>query len=203
MYEELTPIPFPNLKPVTKEEMEQILKIITRNKALAGDLISDSILDEARIERTSEILRDLWCGLQINKINFKCRLIALNKKHPEIPQSDQFRPIIVSSLLTKILEARLVEPLKNYMMNRLHISKTGFVHGMDVHVNVHRLLIYLHDRRSRGLRSYLLFLDFSSAYNTVIHQKLCEILINKSILSPSEVQLLMAIYSRNSIELGD
>jgi len=204
MYEELTPIPFPNLKPVTKEEMKQILKIITRNKALAGDLVSDSILGEAHhIERTSEILRDLWCGLQIDKIHFKCRLIALNKKHPEMPQSDQFRPIVVSSLLMKILEARLVEPLKNSMMNRLHISQTGFVHGMDAHVNVHRLLTYLHNRRSRGLRSYLLFLDFSSAYNTVIHQKLFEILINKSILSPSEVQLLMAIYSRNSIELGD
>jgi len=35
----------------------------------------------------------------------------------------------------KILEARLVQPLRNYMVRRLHRSQTGFVPGMSPQVN--------------------------------------------------------------------
>jgi len=44
-------------------------------------------------------------------------------------------------------------------------------------------------------------LDFSSAYNTVLHSKLFQKL--KKVLSHDEVQLIKAIYSRSRIRLGD
>jgi len=142
------------------------------------------------------------CDVDIDELHFRSRLIALNKKHPDIPHKDQFRPIIISSLLTKILEAKLVKPLRKYMIERLHISQTGFVPNMDIYVNINRLLTYVHERREKGLRTFLLFLDFSSAYNTVLHDKLFSILEEKCVLSSDEVQLLKAIYCRTSIELG-
>ncbi len=52
------------------------------------------------------------------------------------------------------------------------------------------------------MRTYMLFLDFSSAYNTVLHQELFRMLGEKSILTKGEIQLLRAIYARNTIELG-
>ncbi len=125
-------IEFPKLKPLTKEEMRAILMNISTNKALAGDLVSDVILNGDNIDQTCEVLKDLWDGHQIDERHFKCRLIALNKKHPEIPSKDQYRPIIVSSLIGKILESRLVKPLRNYMTERLHVSQTGFVPGMNI-----------------------------------------------------------------------
>jgi len=134
--------------------------------------VSDSILDKAHWERTCGVLRNLWSGLQLDKVHFKCRLIALNKKHPLITKKDQFRPIIITSLLVKILEARLVKPLKRYMVYRLNVAQTGFVPGMDHSVNICRLLTNLSEYKNKGMRSFLLFLDFSSAYNTVLHEKL-------------------------------
>ena len=203
IYEENPPEPFPVLEAPSIEEMNEILGIITTNKAFTADLVSDSILAELHWERSCNVLKDLWSGLIIDEVHFRCRLIALNKKHPLIPKKDQFRPIIITSLLVKILEARLVKPLKQYMINKLHISQTGFVPGMDISVNLCRLLTSLSEYREKGVRSFLLFLDFSSAYNTVLHDKLFHLLEKKNVLTVNEIQLLKAIYSRVTIELGD
>ena len=89
------------------------------------------------------------------------------------------------------------------MSKRLHVSQTGFVPGSSVYVNVDRLLEYVQWRRNNGLRTYLLFLDFSSAYNTVLHSELFRILRERRVMSDVEIQLLQAIYSRNTIELGN
>jgi len=156
LYEDSSPTPFPLLERPTLEEMSEILKVITTNKALTDDFVSDMILDKEHFKRACEVLQDLWCGVEIDKLHFRSRLIALNKKHPEIPRKDQFRPIIVSSLLTKILEARLVKPLKKYMIERLHVSQTGCVPGMDIYVNINRMLTYVYERREKGLRTFLL-----------------------------------------------
>ena len=115
----------------TLNKMKEILKVITVNKAFTGDFVSDVILTREHIERTCKVLQDLWFGLEIDEIHFRSRLIALNKKHPEFLQKDQFRPIIISSLLTKTLKAKLVKPLRKYMIEKLHVSQTGFVPSMD------------------------------------------------------------------------
>jgi len=203
LYDENSPTPFPVMSTPSMEEMSEILSIITTNKALTADFVSDSILEGQHWERTCMVLKDLWSGLEINNTHFRCRLIALNKKHPSVPRKDQFRPIIITSLLFKILEARLVKPLRKYMIERLHISQTGFVPGMDVNVNISRLLVDLMGHREKGVRSFLLFLDFSSAYNTVLHDKLFQMLKDKNILAANEVQLLQALYSRMTIELRE
>ena len=48
---------------------------------------------------------------------------------------------------------------------------------------------------------YGLFIDFSTAYNTILHTKLYKDL--ERVLEKEEIQLIKAIYSRNKIKLGD
>ncbi len=203
IYIEGNETPFPYLDVLAHEEMKEILGQISRHKALAGDLVSDIILDQEHLDNTADVLKDLWCGKQLGSQHFQCRLVALNKAHPEIPRPDQFRPVIITSLIVKILEARLLKPLREYAVLRLNRSQTGFVPGMSVNVNICRLVNHLRERRESKLRTYLLFLDFTSAYNTVLHQELFTILEKKNVLDQSQIQLLKAIYSRISIGLGE
>jgi len=162
-----------------------------------------SLLNKAHINKATKVLSNLWNGIDIDARHFKSRLVALNKVSPDTPRKDQFRPIVISSLISKVLEARLVNPLKKYMVNQLHVSQTGFVPGMDTYVNISRLMDQLSSRRNTGKRTFLLFLDFSSALNTVSHSKLFDILGEKQVLSSPEIQLLQAIYSRTIIGLGN
>ena len=126
-YEDTPPVPFPVLEPLSSDEVKEIFRRISIHKALAGDLISDVILEKEYVDRICDLFRDLWNGRELDDFHFKSRLVALNKKHPEVPRVDQFRPIIITSLLVKMLEARLVEPLRNYMSKELNVSQVGFV----------------------------------------------------------------------------
>ena len=194
-------IDFPKLEPLVEGELESLLSRFFPGKAFTDDCISDDIFRIEHRDKVVQILSDLWNGQDINERHFRARLVALNKKHPAVPKADQIRPIVITSPLVKILEGRLIPKLQKYLKEELHISQVGFIEHMDIYVNIWRVLTRIKELRDRKKHVYCLFLDFSSAYNTVPHSLLFEKL--KSILSTEEVQLIQAVYSRTKICLGD
>ena len=108
---------------------------------------------------------------------------------------------MVTSPLYKLLEARLLPKLRSYLTNGLARSQTGFVSKMDTSVNLCRAVERIKLRTNAKKHAFCLFLDFRSAYNTIPHIKLFNKLYG--ILDAEEIQLLWALYSRLSINLGD
>jgi hypothetical protein len=200
-------VPFPNLPALSNSEIEEILNSLSTNKAIAYDGMTDSIFKKQYRKFTIPILKDIWNGMAKNKnipqSHFDARLIPLNKIHPEIPKPKDCRPIIVSSPLIKLLESRLKKKLDQYMTSKLVMSQTGFVPHNGITVNqtrlVERITLRTKNQESRR-RLFGLFIDFSSAYNTILHSKLFDRL--KKVLDQDEIQLIQAIYSRNRIRLG-
>jgi hypothetical protein len=86
------------------------------------------------------------------------------------------------------------------MVDKLHRGQTGFVPGMGIMVNQMRLIDRIAEKTINGRKQYGLFIDFSNAYNTILHSKLFERL--EGILTPDEIQLLKALYSRQKVVLG-
>jgi len=198
------PLPFPQLEDITLREDQLILDRMATNKALSFDLFSDVIFTPEYKNKTCELIRSLWDYEVTNSLNashFEARLVPLNKKHPEIPKPDEFRPIIVMSSLTKLLEARLLPRLQSYLVMCLQRSQVGFVPGMDIFVNIFRAIKQIRFRISRKKPAFCLFLDFKSAYNSIPHDCLFKKLEN--ICPENEIQLLKAIYSRLTIKLGE
>ena len=134
----------------------------------------------------------LWTKENLEMLDddhFLAGLIPLNKKYPEVPTPQEIKPIIVTSPLYKLLEARILPKLlRKYLINSLERPQIGFIAGMDVSVNIQRALNRIKLRTRNGKRAYCLFLDFKSAYNTIPHCKLFEKLQN--ILSKNEIQLI-------------
>lgn len=92
------------------------------------------------MERAAEIFKDLW-SINLNEIegimcSMTSRLVPLNKVYPEVPNRKQMRPILVCSPLQKLLEARFLPKLQNYLTKSLVISQTGFVPKMGTQVNM-------------------------------------------------------------------
>ena len=191
------PVPFPDLDPLSDEESIRIIDRMATNKAISFDLFSDVIFSKGLKLKTSQIVKDLWSQESVNSLNdshFEARLIPLNKKFPETPKPDEFRPIIVMSPIIKLLEARVLEKLQHYLTINLHRSQTGFVPRLDTFVNIHRAIKQIRHKLERKRSAFCLFLDFKSAYNTIPHEELFEKL--ERALSSKEIQLLKAIYSR-------
>ena len=189
---------FPKLPNIN---IDYIINKMWNGKALSTDFVSDEMFNPVYKEKTAYVLRNLW-NTDLNKLNqshFNCRLIPLNKKHPNIPTRKDVRPIIVMSPLLKLLESGLLEDLMTYLVKELHPSQTGFVPGNGIFVNIHRAIARIKARTDVKKKCYGLFFDFSSAYNTINHQKLFQRLL--PIIGNEKTKFLKAIYSRIQIML--
>ena len=111
------------------------------------------------------------------------------------------RPIAVNSPMIKLLESRPRKTLEKYMIEKLHKGQTGFVPGQGISVNQMRLIQRVGEITSNKKHCYGLFIDFSIAYNILLHTTLFERL--KKALNEEDIQLIKAIYSRTKIKLGN
>ena len=137
-------IPFPELPLLSKEECYDIIRNISTNKALAFDGVSDVIFCQENINQASQKLSDIW-NINWNEIPgsdvfFKSRLIPLNKCHPNLPGPKDFRPIVVSSPIVKLLEARLLPKIRGYLRKEMYRGQIGFTPDLGTSVNLFRLL---------------------------------------------------------------
>ena len=105
------------------------------NKGLTDDGYSDTWI---RTTPRWDLLRDLWNRKTIESIPeiFKARLVPLNKKWPDIPQKEDFRPIAIISHFYKFLELRFANKLLDYLSNHMDKRQTGFVREMGTTVNI-------------------------------------------------------------------
>ena len=192
-------VPFPSLIALGSSEMDYILSKLFHGKAIAFDAVTDILFNKTNKPVTAIKLADVWKG-NLKAHHFDTRLIPLNKVHPDIPTPKDCRPIAVCSALIKILESRVRKRLETYMVEKLHRGQTGFVPGMGITVNQMRLIQRVKDITNNKRHCFGLFIDFSSAYNTILHTKLFEKL--QKTLPEEEINLIKAIYSRTNIRLG-
>lgn len=206
-WEYLNRTDFPKLPRLSREELKNIMESLSKNKAITLDGLSDCMFKEENIDRAADIFQDLW-SIDLNEISgiqrsFTSRLIPLNKVAPNIPTRKQMRPIIVSSPLQKLLEARFLSKLTQYMKKRLVRSQTGFVPGMGIQVNLLRAVGMIRKTTDMNRNVYGLFVDFANAYNNVPHQLLFKKLREKKCLEEEEIRYLEALYTRYRIRVGD
>lgn len=129
-----------------------------------------------------DLLYNLWNNdvLKMLRKSFKVELIPLNKVWPQIPLQDQFRPIAIESAIFKFIELRFLPKLNEYLSMRMDRNQIGFVKNCSCQMNILELILELKKFKSKD-KMVCVFIDFKSAYNTVIKQKLFDILRNKQI----------------------
>ena len=65
------------------------------------------------------------------KNHLLCRLIPLDKAHPNIPKESDYRPIVVTSPIIKILEQLLL-----IFYKFVNINEVGFMRGRSTMDNI-------------------------------------------------------------------
>lgn len=198
---------FNQLPRMDKKVLKELIETIAVGKAITLDALTDCMFRKENIERTAEIFQDLWC-VRLDKIKgieaiFTSRLIALNKRHSEIPTRLQFRPILICSPLQKLLEIRFLPKLANYMSNRMFAGQTGFVKGLGIQVNLNRAVDRIRTRTDNKRACLGLFVDFANAFNSVSHSLLFAKLRQKGCLDEDEIKYLENLYARYRIRIGN
>lgn len=192
---------FPILEPPNPEQLREILDKISLDKALNYDLFNDLWIKQKDINKYYNIFSQLWSiDWDANRdlqIFFNSRLIPLNKNFNNIPKKSDFRPIIVSSILVKIIEARWVNKLKEAMIEKIHPSQNGFIPSQNIFSNIIRAVKAIKERISNNKCCYGYFVDLKNAYNSVSHNKLFKKL--NAYLDHTSIRYLQKLYSKTRI----
>jgi urease gamma subunit len=197
---------FPILPLLSQKEVKRLMKLISTNKAITMDGLSDIMFNKENRKASSFIFRDLW-SIKLEQIkgiekSFTSRLLPLNKVFPNVPTRKQMRPILICSPLQKLIEARFLSKLTEYLKKNLSPSQTGFVPEMGIQVNLHRAIQRIKNITENGRNTYGLFIDFANAYNTVPHELLFKKLRRSKCLDNSEIDYIEALYTHYRIQIG-
>ncbi len=207
---------FPHLPELSIQELREIVKRLSRNKALADDYcedtaIWDKIMDD---DKTALMFTSLWDKDVTNSKEFERhltgRLIPLNKVHPEIPKPEEMRPVIALSTILKLVESRFRSKLEDYMAEQMIPCQVGFVRNCGTHVNIIRIIKRclgryggIRNKKGKFRPKALLFIDFKSAYNNVNLDMLFSTLLSKRILNDDEITFLRTLYSKTTLTVGN
>lgn len=207
--------PFPKLPRLSEEEMVRIVDRLASEKAIAYDGLSGILFskekrtnnEKSNMEKIASKLRNIW-RLPLHQIqeiedSWDTRLVPLNKVFPEIGTRKQLRPIAIQSQIVKLLEARFLPKLQEYLNNKLDRAQTGFIQRMGIQVNLTRALERISLRTKRNRVVYGLFIDFSNAYNSIPHTLLFQKLRIKKVLEEDEIAFIEQLYARYKLRIGN
>ena len=110
------------------------------------------------------------------------RLVPLNKKFPLTPLVPEYRPIVVSSPVIKFLEGFIKPSLDKYSVSRMRVEQFAFIRGIGIEECRYSLVGEVVEQISSSGGCWVVFVDFSSAYEMVLRSKLFELLVEKNIL---------------------
>ncbi|KAL4485087.1 hypothetical protein ABPG72_014607 [Tetrahymena utriculariae] len=184
---------FPSLEPANSEELAYLQSKISYEKGITYDGFTDEWIKRLK---NQELLKDLWSQSSMNALGiklFEARLVPLNKAYPNIPSSKEFRPIVVLSPMLKFICLRFLPKIVNYIKLNLDKNQIGFLQSTQL--NILQLAEKLQQTKAQENLS-LLFIDFSSAYNTINRNLLFEYIHNLKIFDNDEFQFLLLIQQK-------
>jgi len=115
-----SPTSFPSIK-ISISMIITMAKNVSLGKAIVFDGVDDSLFNFCQaccdtalgtslcpecVRRTAvmmELIDPLYWEHERSSRHFDCRLICLNKKHPDIPLVEEYRPLVVCSPVVKFL----------------------------------------------------------------------------------------------------
>lgn len=134
------------------------------------------------------------------------KIIPLRKK-PHLSALTNLRPISILCALSKVFEKLLEQQMSSFITenNLLTEHQAGFRKGQSIQTATSRVFDDLARTTDRRGSAVLLLLDFSKAFDTIPHNKLCTKLETQFNFGPSAVNLIRSYLEnrRQTVFCGD
>jgi len=168
-----SPLPPPFV--VSEQEVRMLLRKQNSRKAAGPDGVSAPTLRHCA-DQLSPVLADLFnSSLQLSTVPrcFKSSTIVPVPKKTKVTSLNDYRPVALTSLVMKALERLVLKHIQSIVSSKLDPLQFAYQANRSVDDAVafalHYVLQHL-ESPSRYVR--LLFIDYSSAFNTIVPQKL-------------------------------
>uniref|UniRef100_A0A1A8RXB6 Reverse transcriptase domain-containing protein n=1 Tax=Nothobranchius rachovii TaxID=451742 RepID=A0A1A8RXB6_9TELE len=171
------PFTSPSHLSVSRSQVKRQLERLNRNKAAGPDGVSPRVL-KACAEQLCGILQHLFnLSLAQEKVpvlwKTSCLVPVPKKTRPSV--NDDYRPVALTSHIMKVLERLLLVHLNKQTRTYQDPLQFAYRHGVGVEDAIIQLLQPIHCHLDKaGSTVRVMFFDFSSAFNTIQPDVLCQ-----------------------------
>ena len=133
-------------------------------------------------------------------------MLLLSKSGSNFPKITEIRPIAVTTVTQKILEHILLEKLEMDLNSHLAKSQFGFRHKRETLMHIVRLMDRLKTRNQNQperLKGCLVFIDFTTAFDTIDHQLLIDKIEKLGTCSKETLNLLKWYFNVLQLRIDD
>uniref|UniRef100_A0A8C6NVM8 Reverse transcriptase domain-containing protein n=1 Tax=Nothobranchius furzeri TaxID=105023 RepID=A0A8C6NVM8_NOTFU len=173
----VAPFTSPSHLSVSRSQVKRQLERLNRNKAAGPDGVSPRVL-KACAEQLCGILQHLFnLSLAQEKVpvlwKTSCLIPVPKKTRPSV--NDDYRPVALTSHIMKVLERLLLVHLNKQTRTYQDPLQFAYRHGVGVEDAIIQLLQPTHCHLDKaGSTVRVMFFDFSSAFNTIQPDVLCQ-----------------------------
>ena len=164
-----------HLHPVSEMFINNELNNLNINKSIGYDEIPAKFLKDSSSEIREVItyLINLSISTNIFPEEFKCAKVKPLFKKGKKTEVENYRPISVLCIMSKILEKAVFVQLEQYLSknNILYNYQSGFRKGHSTDTCLINLFDYIHCSLSEGDHVGMVLLDLQKAFDTVNHKK--------------------------------
>ena len=193
-----TKIKFPGINPpqikLTISEFDIIAKKINTNKGNGYDYIPLSILNMPQGKKfILSVVNEVFQQKHPDPTVFSTRLMLLSKTGSKFPKVTEIRPIAITTLPQKVIEHVLLGRLELEFGDKISNAQFGFRPRMETLMHILRLIDKLQsirDSKPKRFKHCLVFIDFSTAFDSIDHHMLLTKMESKSEFSQETLNLL-------------
>ena len=162
-----------SIKPVTVKDVENIIKNMPNNKASGGE-IPLNILKQSRFtyKMLADCIKDAIVGEDIFPDSLKIGDITPVHKKGETTNKENYRPISVLPLISKIFERIIHDQLSEYLEKYLNSILCGFRKGHSTQHALFKLLQAWQEELDKGSFVRTILMDLSKACDYLPHDLL-------------------------------
>ena len=179
----MPPTPIPNrtkckfkFRPVSKLEVEQDLKSIKLGKSTGTDNLPPGLLKDAACRISAPLTYLINLSLQTGRFptDWKQAKIVPIHKSGSLSSFDNFRPISILPVLSKIIEKAVHRQVIAFLEDKKLISQSqfGFRHKLSTELAATLLLDNIRQYVDEGNLVGATFIDLSKAFDTISHSNL-------------------------------
>jgi len=191
---------------ISTDTMKNATSNISLNKAISYDMIPDTILktvDDKLCQTLTNLLNSFFRTREIPEDIASSRLFCVNKIPGSTPNIGKLRPIAISSVILKLIEAVTLDDIKPKLL-RLHKAQAGFIRNGETGLNLIRVigkLKAIQARQNTSNKYFLTFVDLRAAFDRVDHMKLLDKAKTFG-LSDNTLNILRLLYNNAKLRVG-
>ena len=195
----------PNIK-LESEEYDTIISKISQVKGNGFDYVPLALLSQEGGKKfMKSVVEDILKETESNSRIFATRLVLLSKSFTKYPKITEIRPIAVTTLPQKIIEHILLNRLEKDLAKTINRAQYGFRPQKETLMHLIRLIDRLRTHKSQKLprlQQFLVFIDFSSAFDCIDHNLLLDKITKTGKCSQETDNLLKWYLSQITINLN-